>query len=144
MECSICLLPAVILVLSCTQAPAACFTGRVERVIDGDTIIVGTNRVRLAEIDTPELNAPYGAEAKKALSDMILRRTVVVEWKRRGRYRRIIGQVYLKDNWINRDLVEMGWAQQFTRYSDSGALSQSQESARRRHAGRWRSPPTNR
>jgi len=71
------------------------FTGCVERVIDGDTIIVGTNRVRLAEIDAPEMKRPYGAEAKKALSDMILHRTVVVQWKRRGRYRRIIGQVYL-------------------------------------------------
>ena len=91
------------------------FTGRVERVIDGDTIIVGTNRVRLAEIDAPELKTAHGPAAKKALSDTVLHRIVRVEWKRRGRYRRMIGQVYCGRLWINRELIVGGWARPYTR-----------------------------
>jgi len=86
-------LGAIVLLLA-SSVQAASFTGRVERVINGDTIIVGTNRVRLAEIDAPELKEIGGPAAKQALSDMILHQTVRVEWRHLGRYRRLIGQVY--------------------------------------------------
>ena len=125
------------------------FTGRVERVIDGDTIIVGTNpadsnavrrtcRVRLAEIDAPELKTPYGPRAKKALSDMVLGKVVVVTWKRRGRYRRIIGQVHLTPLWANHEMVRQGWARQFRQYSRSKDLAIAETVARRSVAGMWR------
>jgi len=93
------------------------FTGTVTRVIDGDTIIVGTNRVRLAEIDAPEMGTPEGPASKKALESFILHEQVTVTWTRRGRYRRIIGQVYLDREWINRWMVERGWASVFKRYA---------------------------
>jgi len=96
------------------------FTGRVERVIDGDTIIVSASlpscpsvqlhRIRLAEIDAPELKAPGGQESKQALEDMILRKTVTVEWKHRGKYRRIIGMVFLGEEYINHVLLTGAWA----------------------------------
>ncbi len=105
------------------------FTGRVERVIDGDTIIIrvasastiptnranplacdSLQRVRLAEIDAPELKEPGGQESKQALSNMILHRQVSITWTHRGRYRRIIGQVHLDRRSINRELIAHGWA----------------------------------
>ena len=104
------------------------FTGCVERVIDGDTIIVGTNRVRLADIDAPELKERGGTESKKALADMILHRMVRVEWKHRGRYRRIIGQVYCDRLWINRALIAGGWA---TPYPRRKAIPKRLQRARR-------------
>ena len=113
------------------------FTGRVERVIDGDTIIVGTNRVRLAEIDAPEMKEPYGQEAKVALSDMILHRTVVVTWKHRGRYRRIIGQVYLDKTWVNMELVARGAARRSRRYAHSEVLIRAEEAAKSVAVGIW-------
>ena len=128
---------AVVLLLFASTVHAASFTGRVERIIDGDTIIVGTNRVRLAEIDTPELKDAYGPEAQKALSDMILHKTVRVEWQRRGRYRRIIGQVYLGDTWINERMVARGWAVLHPRYSRSAQLALAQRSARLSRDGIW-------
>ena len=33
-------------------------------VIDGDTIAIGKQKIRLAGIDAPELNKPYGKQAK--------------------------------------------------------------------------------
>ena len=107
------------------QSMAHSFTGTVVRVIDGDTIIVGTNRVRLAEIDAPELRDPGGATSKAALEGMVLHKTVTVTWTHRGRYRRIIGQVYLGDEWINLWLVEQGWGWVFERYASSEAMLHS-------------------
>ncbi len=130
-----------ILLLLASSVHAACFTGRVERVIDGDTIIVGTNRVRLAEIDAPEMRTESGPAAKKALSDMILGKTVRVDWSRRGRYRRIIGQVYLRNQWINKELVAQGWARPFWPYLRSSSLVGSEQTARRRGLGIWAQDP---
>ena len=118
-----------------TTAAASTFTGRVERVIDGDTIVVGTNIVRLAEIDAPEMKTPQGPASKVALSHMILHKQVTVTWSRRGRYRRIIGQTYLDGEWINLWLVEQGWARQFKRYSRSESLRSAEMHARCRKAG---------
>lgn len=112
-----------------------CFTGTVVRVIDGDTIIVGTNRVRLAEIDAPEMKTPHGPASKAALSAMILHKEVTVTWTRRGRYRRIIGQVYLDDEWVNLSMVAQGWARQFKRYSRSEQMAAAEAKARKK--ARW-------
>ena len=117
------------------------FTGRVERVIDGDTIIVGTNRVRLAAIDAPELKEPFGQESKEALCDMILHRIVRVEWKHRGRYRRIIGYVYLDGEWINHSVVASGWAKRFRRYSRNRTLAEAERAAIAASLGIWTQMP---
>lgn len=123
-------------------AAASTFTGRVERVIDGDTIVVGTNIVRLAEIDAPEMKTPHGPASRHALCDMILHRQVTVSWTRRGRYRRIIGQVYLDGEWINRTMVAQGWARQFRKYSRSREIADAEDLARARLAAVWQRKPT--
>ena len=129
------------------------FTGRVERVIDGDTICAraegaglkaedrdrwGLVHVRLAEIDAPELKETGGQESKQALAGMILNKTVWVEWKHRGRYRRIICQVYLDGEWINLAMVAQGWARHFQRYSRTPVLLRAQETACEAKLGIWR------
>jgi endonuclease YncB( thermonuclease family) len=51
--------------------------GKVVGVTDGDTITVlvaeRPNKVRLAEIDTPERGQPWAMKAKQALSDKVFR-----------------------------------------------------------------------
>ena len=39
--------------------------------------------------------------ARSALAALVRHHTVVIHWTRRGRYRRIIGQVYCDGTWIN-------------------------------------------
>jgi micrococcal nuclease len=144
-----------ITVLCPRQSAAHTFTGSVERVIDGDTICVkveggmvefeaierdGFARVRLAEIDAPELRTAGGRGSKLALEDMILHKTVTVEWKRRGKYRRIIGQVHVDDEWINLTMVRQGWATQFLRYSKCRQLAKAEGGARDQQAGLWHIP----
>lgn len=67
--------PGLLLLLVVTGLPATAETlsGKVVGVHDGDTLtlLVAGNRpvkVRLAGMDAPELNQPYGQQAKQALS----------------------------------------------------------------------------
>ncbi len=59
---------------------AAVYHGRVDRVVDGDTLIVTTEsdqlRVQIRGIDAPEKDQPYGTEARKALTAMVIGRSV--------------------------------------------------------------------
>ena len=123
-------------------------TGIVARVIDGDTVSVScrscsscligkSHKVRLAEIDAPESKQPYGSEAKSALSDMILGKEVVVEYSKRDRYRRIIGNIYLGKIWINQELVARGAAWHYKKYSSNPHLAKAETVAREDNLGLW-------
>ncbi len=70
-------------------------------VIDGDTIGVHGQRIRLHGIDAPESRQlcrldgkpwPCGKDAANALADKIARRPVTCEDLGRDRYKRIIGR----------------------------------------------------
>ena len=64
----------------CTSLFSQTFTGRVVRVIDGDTISVLTGRtevrIRLAECDAPESSQPFGYRAKQFTSSLVFGRDV--------------------------------------------------------------------
>ena len=70
-------------------------------MIDGDTIVLAKSttglpkvKVRLVAIDAPELSQPYGPESADALNKF-KGKFVTVEFKKKGPYGRIIGQVFL-------------------------------------------------
>ncbi len=55
-------------------------TGIVERVMDGDTFhAVPLGRVRLADIDTPEVGEPGAQEATDCLTSLVYRRLVYLD-----------------------------------------------------------------
>lgn len=84
----------------------------VERVIDGDTIVSGNNSIRLLGINSPERGEEYYDEAKVFLEDLILNKTVRLEFgkDRYDKYDRILAYVFLGRENINLKLVEEGLA----------------------------------
>ena len=153
------------LILAGAPSPAlsasVSFTGTVTRVIDGDSVIIqpgisfpdsltlrhsdtqtAAKRLRLAEIDAPEMHQPFGPEAKAALEAMVLGKRVVVAYKDRDRYGRIIGTLYLDGVSVNLRLVAAGAAWHFRKYSKSAVLRQAERRARTAARGLWRSRPT--
>lgn len=136
---------AICLHLIATVTHATVMTGRVDRVVDGDTVMIGTNRVRLAGIDAPELSQPYGRESKAALTALVTGKTVTLHITGRDRYRRIIANIYLDDTWINQRLISTGHAWHYRKYSRDTDLAAAEKSARAARSGLWKtrspSPP---
>jgi len=94
-------------------------------------------KVRLAEIDTPERHQAFGTQAKKALSRKIFGKTVKVLYETRDRYGRIIGKIYLGDRWVNKEMVEEGFAWHYKYYSKDKELAAAETTARAKKAGLW-------
>jgi endonuclease YncB( thermonuclease family) len=72
--------------------------GKVVKVADGDTITImddkgDKHRIRLGGIDAPEKDQPYGKESTQSLLELTSGKTVVIEYEKRDRYKRIIGKV---------------------------------------------------
>jgi len=74
----------------------------VTRVIDGDTFDVAAGvRIRLENVDAPEIDAPQGPVAKNKLEELILHRYVEYKEKTRDEYGRIVAQVWEDDTNVN-------------------------------------------
>ena len=112
---------------------------KVDRVVDGDTIVLmDKTRVRLHGIDTPERDQPYGKQATRAL-DALIKAKVFVEEKDTDRYGRLVGVLYTPDGLnVNLEMVCSGHAWWYERYArfDSD-LEDCQESAQDARLGLW-------
>jgi len=84
----------------------------VDRVIDGDTIVVGNESIRLLGINTPERGEFFYDEAKGFLTELVVNQSVVLEKGRedRDKYQRLLRYVFLNDKNVNSELVEQGYA----------------------------------
>jgi Micrococcal nuclease (thermonuclease) homologs len=107
-------------------ADAVVVTG-VASVIDGDTLEIHSERIRLFGIDACESRQlcedasgqPYrcGQQAALALADHVGSRTVRCEGKTRDRYGRLVAICYLGDEDIDAWMVSQGLALAFRKYS---------------------------
>jgi endonuclease YncB( thermonuclease family) len=87
-------------------------TGIVERVIDGDTLVVNKSSVRLLGINTPEKGEPYFDEAKSFLEIVALNKTIELEKTEedKDKYNRLLRYIFLDNKNINAELVRNGFA----------------------------------
>ena len=103
------------LCLEISSSYAKVFRGDVTRIADGDTISVlledDTNiKVRLAGIDTPELDQPYGLEARDQLVQLVLGQPITCVCTKKDRYERWVCRVSFEDIDVNWMLVRDGFA----------------------------------
>lgn len=122
----------------------------VQRVADGDSLVLdGGDRVRLLQIDAPELGAGecYGREALRELESMLRQGDVVVLESDPGldrvdRYRRLLRYVRVKDTNVNVELVRRGAATPYFRRGARGrhadVLLDAVDEARDGRRGVWR------
>lgn len=79
------------------------FTAKVIYVYDGDTLAVRdgnyeTQVIRLASVDAPERDQPYGLEATLTLKNLVLNKSVVVSVLEEDKYGRKVARVYYDNN----------------------------------------------
>jgi len=130
--------------LSTNTLFADTLTGRVISIADGDTVTIVNNKhqtkIRLAEIDTPEKNQPYGKKAKKALSDFIFNKKVEVEVVTIDRYGRTVGKIFLDKQNINKEMVKAGHAWVYVKYAKDKTLFTLEKNAKENQLGLWALP----
>lgn len=134
----------VLLVVALAPAAHADVAGRAS-VIDGDTIEVHGQRIRLFGIDAPESEQLCLAEDKRwrcgqqaalALDDKIAGRPVACVERDRDRYGRIVAVCRAGDQDLNAWLVAEGWALAYRQYSTD--YVGEEEAARAAGKGVWR------
>lgn len=82
----------------------------VMRVIDGDTFETTEKQlIRLASVNSPELEYCGGPEAKRALEKKLLNHPVYLKVLYRDPYYRLISLVYTDDGYINEEMVREGY-----------------------------------
>lgn len=83
---------------------------KVLEVLDGDTILLdGKVRLRLRQIDAPELEFCGGEEAKNLLASLVKDKKVVLEEYLLDQQGRPMGLIYLGDKLINEEMLKSGW-----------------------------------
>ena len=87
-------------------------------VIDGDTIVIGDAHIRLAGIDAPELDHPYGNTAKWALIKLCKGQTIRAELDASMSYDRTVATCYLPDGRdLSAEMVKLGMAVDWAKFS---------------------------
>lgn len=124
--------------------------GTVVRVVDGDTIVLeaqgARHKIRLAGIDAPERNQPWGETSTRELRRMVAGRHVVVDWYKKDQWKRLIGTVRLAGEDVNLHMIERGIGWHFKRYeaeqhpADRAAYAAAEDAARAARLGLWSDP----
>ncbi len=135
---------ALALALCLIATPALADVAGVASVIDGDTIEVHGQRIRLHGIDAPESRQlcrldgkPWqcGKDAANALAEKIARRPVTCEDLGRDRYKRIIAKCSVAGEDLGEWLVTNGWAVAYYLYSYE--YSRAEHRAKSARRGIW-------
>lgn len=94
------------------------------RLIDGDSLALAGETVRMVGIDAPEgrqmcqrdgRDWPCGRESTAALRKLIAGRPVVCQFEGRDKHRRLLGTCHVGGKNLNQSMVERGYAVSFGR-----------------------------
>ena len=81
------------------------------RIIDGDTFELKTGtKIRLADLDAPEIKDCLGVNAKDKLQSLILNKTVKLEKETVDNFGRVVAFVFINQQSVNEALIKDGLA----------------------------------
>ena len=111
------------------------------RVVDGDTIRAEAKgeeiKIRLVEIDAPEMNQPFGAQAKNFLNRLLYGKDVTLISQGKDRYGRTLGEIYANGESANALMIKSGFAWVYDRYVKDSSLYKYQDQAKAENLGLW-------
>ena len=113
-------------------------------VTDGDTVRGKYDneliKIRLAEIDAPELKQAFGIESKNCLKKLIKQSDgkIFFKFREKDRYKRHVGWIYSENLDINLEMVKKGCAWVYDRYAERKVLFKHQNLAKKNKLGLWK------
>lgn len=135
------------LVLLNTESGADSLNGEVVGVMSGDTLTIQTAKgelfkVRLAEVDAPELSQTFGKQARQFTENLVMGKTVLIQYDTVDKYHRLIGKLILPDGRIfNQELLRHGFAWHYrVHYPVNEYLRELEYRAWEKKAGLWIDP----
>jgi endonuclease YncB( thermonuclease family) len=142
-----------LIILAVGVAPGSAALVQVVRIHDGDTLTLSSGeKVRFLQIDTPEISPAecYGAQAHKALVDIIGKSSITLESDSvsddKDKFGRILRYVKVGKVNINLKLVEIGAATPYFYKGEKGKYSaqllKAAQNAKAKKIGLWKSCPT--
>ena len=125
--------------------PKRPLAGTVLRVTDGDSLVAGIPgfgrlQIRLAYVDAPELDQPWGPESRAALSNLVRGATPQFRLLYRDRYARAVAVVSVNRIVCNEHLVREGHAWVYHKHLPGrlrDRYRRLQRTAQRSGAGLW-------
>ena len=115
------------------------------KVIDGDTIHIGNNKIRLHGIDAPEQKQTCifegnewncGQDATFFLSNLINKKSVSCRVNDIDQYKRLVAVCFIDNININQTMVIFGWAIAYRYYSKD--FIKEEQIAKKNKIGIWR------
>lgn len=126
------------------------FSASVKKVIDGDSLLVTTDRgnieVRLYGVDCPEYDQPFSREAKVFTQKAVLGKKVMIEPVTEDSYGRTVAVVAKGEDTVNRELVQAGLAWVYPRYCRKAVCTswkKDERTARDEKIGLWQETQPN-
>ena len=111
------------------------------RVVDGDTIRAEAKgkeiKIRLVEIDAPEMNQPFGAQSKNFLNRLLYKKDITLISQGEDRYGRTLGEIYANGESANILMIKSGYAWVYDRYVKDSSLYRYQDQAKAKNLGLW-------
>jgi micrococcal nuclease len=134
----------VLMLFLVPQADLKTVNGEVVQIQNGDTLTLKTDRdklhkVRLADIDAPEMGQPFGRVAQRLATDLSFGKIVRVNYIFKDKYKRLIGEVFLPDGKLmNEEMVKSGLAWHYrVKHPHSSFLEKLEYKAWKKNLGLW-------
>lgn len=130
-----------------TVMAVSAFAGNAVKVVDGDSLEIGSRRIRLLEIDAPEYRQycfdaerrkyDCGKEARRYLETMVRQAGYKVDCKalKKDIYKRELSECFAGGKNLNLEMVKAGWA--VTYRSEKETYQKAEKKARRLKKGIW-------
>lgn len=124
---------------------------RIIKVIDGDGFVAmnATNErigVRIAGIDAPELQQPYGLAARDHLQQMLDQGEAMLRCFKQDHYRRHVCEVAVGEHDLGLEQIKAGYAWWYRQYrkeltpATNARYSAAESEARAERRGLWQAP----
>ncbi len=115
--------------------------GNVVSIHDGDTITVLVDRtqirIRLTEIDAPELKQSFGIRSRQSLAELCFQKSVTIYEAGKDKYGRTLARVVCDGVDANAEQVRRGMAWVFDRYITDKSMYTLQSEAKSAMRGLW-------